>query len=837
VALPETVYRESFMQAAGAAVVVDGRGLFALWNDAFEELFRILSGVGPDRLRGSFFEFIASNGGQRFDFYAAELLLGGRASYSIESGIGAADGTRRWIHFDLSRIELAGEEAPERFILCFLTDITERVARERRLLEAKEEAEKATQTKSLFLANMSHEIRTPIQTIIGLVELLQETVLDTEQSEYVGQVRFSAEVLLGLINDILDFSKIEAGKLELETRDFDFRDCVYQSVNLLVIDAHRKGLEVIVDVDEELPAFVRGDSARVRQIIVNLFKNAVKFTREGGISLVIRHKRGLGGESIRFEVVDTGIGIPEEVRARLFTPFYQADFAAARKAGGTGLGLAISRNLVELMGGSIGVLPGDKRGSIFWFELPLLPAESSAPPGTIKAGQGARVLIVDDSDGARAFAARTAGAAGYAVQAAASGEEALALLHEAADAQDPFALCLVDQNMPQMDGWRLASEITSDTAINSTRLILMIPEGRVGADTKMKLLHWFNAYLYKPLKPGELLDCMGRALSADLDLEAVGSADIASTAGAAAPEQPGSSAALPRAPGFDAEILLAEDHEVNRELFTLLLSKLGCRTTGAKDGVEAVELGVSSAMSGKGFDIVLMDLLMPRMNGYDAAHNLRQKGYKGPIVAVTASALKGEREKCIEAGMDDILLKPFKKDDLAELLSRWLPESAGGKRKVEKAIECEGGLIPIEDYEPDAGQGEGGAPGGEETGGSVLSPEPVDPAVFDWPGVLDTFLGQEETVLRLLARFNEKAASQVIELEEAAAAKDYAKFRETAHSLKGAAWNLSARKLGDAAFAAENAGRNGDAAAAEVSKKMVAEAVAEFIKASKVYIG
>ncbi len=825
-ALPEAIYRAAFDQPPAPLAVVDGRGLLAIWNEAFERLFHILAGTGPERMRSSFFDFIAERGGQRFDFYAAEILLGGKDSASIETGVSAADGTRRWMRFSLSRIETKAPQAAEgglgleRYILCQIEDVTDRVTRELRLTEAKAEAEKATQTKSLFLANMSHEIRTPIQTILGVVELLQETALDTEQAEYASQVRFSADVLLGLINDILDFSKIEAGRLELETTDFDLRACVSQSVDLLVMEAHRKGLEVIVDLDESLPTLVKGDPARVRQIIVNLFKNAVKFTKDGGISLVVRRARSASGSMLRMEVADTGIGVPEEVRTRLFTPFYQADFAAARKAGGTGLGLAISRNLVGLMGGTIGVSPGESSGSVFWFEIPLVSPPDSCAPRRAKVQGGPRLLVVDDHPGSRAFAVRFARSAGYLAAEAASGEEALAALRDAARLQEPYELCLIDQNMPHMDGWRLASEITGDTLINGARLVLMVPAGTMGADAKMKLLRWFNAYVSKPLKPDGVIEVLGRAFSADVDLEA------AEAGSQAKEEKPASSRS------FTANVLLAEDHEINRELFTLILSRLGCRTTTARDGVEAVELGSAAVESGSLYDIVLMDIFMPRMNGYEASKALREKGYRGPIVAVTASALKGEREKCVEAGMDDILLKPFQKADLTAVLERWLTVGAGGTRGMEAEAFGDGGLIPLD-------RGGGDQPTAELVSAAAV-PESrqsaesgaEDPTVFDWDGVLDTFLGQQATVVSLLGRFIDKSTSQLGELREASESHDFTRFREVAHSIKGAAWNLSARRLGDAALMAEMAGKDGDAEGAAKSLVEVSASLEAFRKAA-----
>jgi PAS domain S-box-containing protein len=788
--LPDALLKAVFEEAALPLVLIDDRGQLAMWNPAFESLFRSVSGVGPERLAASFFEFVAEREGSRLDYYAAELLLGGKKSSSVDGSIRAADGTLRWLRYSFSRVETSGE----RFLLCALEEITDRVLREKSLQDAKDEAEKATNTKSQFLANMSHEIRTPIQTILGVVELLRETELDTEQLAYADQVRFSADVLLGLINDILDFSKIEAGRLELETTSFDLRSWVYQSVELLAMEAGRKGLEIIVDVDERLPALVRGDPGRLRQIIVNLFKNAVKFTREGGISLKVKSVSPAGGAigspqskpRTLFEVADTGAGMSEEVQARLFTPFYQGDLAQARKVGGTGLGLAISRHLVEAMDGVIGVRSEAGKGSVFWFELPLDSPEYSAPPprpATLAVPEGTRLLVVDDYPEARELVARQAKAARFRVSEEGSGEEALIAMREAASSGDPFSICLIDQTMPRMDGWRLASEITGDTVINGARLILMAPLGSINADTKMKLLRWFNGYLSKPIKPAELLDALGRALSSEVDLE-----------GAESEVQ-----VKPSLRRFKGDILLAEDHEVNRELFTLLLTKAGCKVVTARDGVEALEIGL-----GRRFDLVLMDIFMPRMSGYEAVAELRAKGYEGPIVAVTASALKGEREKCIESGMNDILVKPFKRDELADLLAKYLPEL--GFAEASSATKAE-----------------------------ASAKRALDASVFDWAGVLDTFLGQKDTVSSLLFRFIAKADGQMEELVVALEAKDAQKFREVSHSLKGASWNLSAKKLGDAALAGETAGRENDMAAAAAALALIRAAYADFTEAAKPY--
>jgi PAS domain S-box-containing protein len=809
-AIPDSLRTAAFLNTRIPIAIVDRRGLLAVWNTAFGSFFRELSGIEPELLSASLFEFIAEHEGVRFDFYAAQILLGGAGDASVETPIRASDGSRRWLRFALSLLEAEVPSSSihtelERFLLCAVEDVTERVLREKRLMDAKEEAEKATHTKSQFLANMSHEIRTPIQTILGVVELFKDTELDSEQSEYVHQIRFSADVLLGLINDILDFSKIEAGKLDLETSTFDLRACVRDSVDLLVMDAHRKGLEIIVDIDDTLPALVRGDPGRLRQVIVNLFKNAVKFTSEGGITLTLKQVVRKSGPMMCFEVADTGPGVPAAVRDRLFTPFYQADFGLARKAGGTGLGLAISRHLAELMGGKVGLAPPAQRvgasneGSVFWFEVPLVAPEYTAPPKAMPTGRGARILVIDDHAGARAFAARVARSAGYRVAEAESGEEALAILRGSVN--EPFALCLVDQTMPQMDGWRLASEITGDTTINSARLVLMAPMGSIGGDAKMKLLRWFNGYIYKPVDPRGLLEAMERALSAEVDLEP---AEREAELSGRDRDRVAAEQAVEPEPSFEVDVLIAEDHEVNRELFSIILGRLGCRVVTAEDGVEAVRIGTS-----RHFDIVLMDIFMPRMDGYEATRALRERGFRGPIVAVTASALKGEREKCLEAGMNDILVKPFKKKDLSDLLARILAAPA-----------------PEAGAEGPASANASAAPGRGE------APCETDPEVLDWKAAVDTFLGQSETVLRLLARFSQKASAQLEELKMSLEARDFLRFRETAHSMKGAAWNLCARRLGDAALGAEEAGRAGDAESAKNTLDLLRAEFALFAKAA-----
>ncbi|HSV55587.1 MAG TPA: response regulator [Magnetospirillaceae bacterium] len=443
---------------------------------------------------------------------------------------------------------------------------------------------------------------------------------------------------------------------------------------------------------------------------------------------------------LRCEVEDSGSGVPESVRPSLFTPFTQALSHVTR--GGTGLGLAISRLFAELMEGRIGYTPCADSGSVFWFEIPLEAGGDGLPPTFQPVEPPIRVLCVDDHPRARAFLLRTLASFGIQAWEAATGEEALATLRRARVEEDPFQLCLIDQDMPGMDGWRLASNIKSDPVLASTRLVLMTPEGGRRAEAKMKLLDWFGAECPKPVNPMELRDALDMAMSEVPELEAAEDDEATSRGLGTFKEK---------------SILLAEDHPVNQELFSLFLERLGCRVTVASDGIEALE-----KCGQENFDAVLMDLSMPRMNGYDAVRALRARGYRGPIAAVTASSLQNERDECRAAGMDGVLTKPFKKADLESLLA-------------------------------------------DLFGGSQCAADPApDKLVLDLGAAVETFLGNHGTVLDLLERFSRKVEGEIPEIQKAAGAGDWEKVRQIAHSIKGAALSLSARKLGDAAAALES---------------------------------
>lgn len=674
--------------------------------------------------------------------------------------------------------------------------------------------DKTIDDSSRFLATTLHEIRTPIQTIIGSVELLNSTQLDREQKEYLRQIQFSSEALLSLANNILDFSKVNNKDFKLEDTPFNIISTVEKTTDLVSLEAFNKGLEIVTDIDSSICEYIMGDQIRVQQILLNIIKNAVKFTQKGYINISV----SIEGKYLLFKVIDTGIGVSEEAQKNLFEAYYQADASTTRKYGGTGLGLSICRSLVKAMQGKIGIKNNPDGGSIFYFAIPYRPSIDSIArkyelviPGTTN------ILIVDDSPLAQNSMSKILNKFGITnIITANNANEALKIMRQQAKNREPVTAVFIDLIMRKVDGWHLAAEINSDKEINNAKLYLMVPEGQMGGEAKMKMLNWFDGYIYKPVKRNKLFELISQSFKESFETAVNEQRDPSIVLQEREMAKKAKEAVSPEniirektqtilkeqkeselANGLHAVVV--EDHPVNRKLLTTFLRKFGADVIEAENGQEAIDIVSMHPET----DFIFMDIEMPVKNGVDATKEIRNFGFKGIIIACTANSDKDNFVHYTNAGMNDILVKPFKSLMVRETIEKWNTA-----------------LV---------------LPSAQEIA-TLLETHAIKERIWNESDFLDTIDSDYFFGTQLLKDFISQSEKLIKNIPELIEKKDFEELRRTGHTIKGSSSSVSAPSLSDYGTRLNKAAKSQDLEALNMNYQALSSELIQFKKEIKNWI-